>query len=104
MVKKNLGTAIIDAYKEVKAAIKNEPEIDNWFEAVGADRNLVAAFTEAVVIEIQKAVNIGSFGVIKEGIQWGFDAVENMSDDEIKKSIVNTYEENMNKAIMKRMA
>lgn len=99
----DIGEKIVAAYKEVQEAMKKEPKINGIFEKIGTDRNMVAALTEAVVIEIQKTCGVGSYGVIKEGLEWGFQALDDMSEKEIMDSLKNTFRENLERAILRRM-
>ena len=98
-----IGEQIIEAYIDIQNLMKKTPEINECFKKYGADRNLIAALTEAIIIEIQKRVNVGAYGVLKEGIECGFEAVSCMTDEEIAKSLKNDYRENLKNAIWKRM-
>lgn len=97
-----IGKSLVKAYEEVLKEKAAHPESDTWFEKVGIDRNLVAAFTEAVVTEIMKKCGLGAYGVIKEGIEWGFKAIDERTEgaDEIASEL--SYTENLKRAIRKR--
>ena len=94
-IAKDTGIVLIEAYKKLQEIRKTNQDMDLWFDEIGVDRNTIATLVASVVEETQKKYGIGSYGVIREGIKWGFDSLDSRNEEETIKAFEKAFEENL---------
>ena len=92
-VAKDVGLAIVEAYKALGAIHKQSPWLDNEFDKPGLERNTLAAMFAAVIAELQSSFRMGAWGDFGDAFRMAFE----MLDDGTARSSYdkNEYEERL---------